>query len=106
MVGAHIKAAEPDRRDGRDHLAEPLDEWADVVISAMGQPRRSASLTLTSGWSGAGPLFGSAHSRQPLAPTRANRDRAPAVHRHQHAKRPIHDGGSFAAIRPERWSSE
>ena len=28
------------------------------------------------------------------------------MHRHQHAKRPIPDGGSFAAIRPERWSSE
>lgn len=36
MVGAHIKAAEPDRRDGRDHLAEPWDEWTDVVINAMG----------------------------------------------------------------------
>ena len=36
MIGAHIKAAEPDRRDGRDRLAESWDEWADVVISAMG----------------------------------------------------------------------
>ncbi len=36
MIGAHIKAAELDRRDGRDRLAESWDEWADVVISAMG----------------------------------------------------------------------
>jgi hypothetical protein len=36
MIGAHIKAAEPDRQDGRDRLAESWDEWADVVISAMG----------------------------------------------------------------------
>ncbi len=37
MIGAHIKAAQPHRFEGeRDRLAESWDEWADVVISAMG----------------------------------------------------------------------
>jgi hypothetical protein len=36
MIGAHIKAAEPDRRDGRNRLQESWDEWADVMISALG----------------------------------------------------------------------